>query len=197
MNVPSYFPPLCVPALLSQPQSTVCLCTTACLSHFFPSYVCRKAPCCASERNSPKTGSLSCRCWKDILTLFDFWCRLMTSGKQTTTPPPPPPPLPFSLFLTSLLSTLGWPLSLCDWQEILTYRKLTEHDKSPIITTMWLCVCTVQYNQSPLMLSIHTCTHTHKGCAPALLSALLCGSMLHTGMVEWLCISGQIGIYNN
>lgn len=92
--------------------------------------VCRKAPCCASERNSPKTGSLSCRCWKDILTLFDFWCRLMTSGKQTTSPP----------LLTNLSSTLGWPLSLRDWQEILTYTKLTEHDKSAIITSMWSCV---------------------------------------------------------
>ena len=59
---------------------------SACLSQHFPSCVCRKAPCCASERNSPKTGSLSCRCWKDILTLFDFWCRLMTSGKRSTTP---------------------------------------------------------------------------------------------------------------
>lgn len=95
----------------------------------FLSGVCRKAPCCASERNSPKTGSLSCRCWKDILTLFDFWCRLMTSGKQTPSPP----------LLTNLSSTLGWPLSLCDWQEILTYTKLTEHDKSPIMTSVWLC----------------------------------------------------------
>lgn len=46
------------------------------------------------------------------------------------------------------------------------------------------------------MLSMHTCTHTYKGFAPALLSALLCGSVLYAGMVECVCISAQIGIYN-
>lgn len=171
---------------------TVCPCSTlsACLplhrslfvSHFL-SCVCRKALCCALERNSPKTGSLSCRCWKDILTLFDFWCRLMTSGKQTTSPFSPPF---FSLFLTFLLSTLGWPLSLCDWQEILTYRKLTEHDKSPIITTMWLCVHSTV--KSILMLSIHTCTLTYKEFAPAL---LLCVA-LWKHAAHW---HGRVGLH--
>ncbi len=71
-------------------------------------------------------------------------------------------------------------------------QSMTRAQSSPLCD----CVCTVQYNQSLLMLSIHTCSHTYKGLAPAVLSALLCGSTLHTGMVEWVCISGQIGIYN-
>lgn len=187
MNVLSY--------CLSLPHTVGLLSARLALHHslfvsYFLSCVCRKALYCALERNSPKTGSLSCRCWKDILTLFDFWCRLMTSGKRTLSPPRS---IFFSLFLTFLLSTLDWPLSLCDWQEILTYRKLTEHDKSPIITTMWLCVHSTV--QGILMLSIHTCTHIHiKSLHLLSSSALHCGSMLHTGMVEWVCISGQIGI---
>lgn len=44
------------------------------------------------------------------------------------------------------------------------------------------------------MLSIHARTHIQD--LHLLSSAFLCGSMLHAGMVEWLCISGQIGIYN-
>lgn len=91
--------------------SAVCLCISVCLSHYFPSYVCRKALCCALARNSPKTGSLSCRCWKDILTLFDFWCRLMTSGKQTTTPLP----ARFFLFLPNLSPLYPWLASIPLW----------------------------------------------------------------------------------
>lgn len=54
-------------------------------------------------------------------------------------------------------------------------------------------VCMVQYNQSLLILSVHTHTHTHKGLHLLSSFALYCGSMLHTGMAEWTCISVRLG----
>ena len=176
-------------SLLSLSQR-LSLCSSACVS-LLSSYVCRKAPCCASERNSPKTGSLSCRCWKDILTLFDFWCRLMTSGKQTTTPPPSS----FLFFFSNLSPLYPWLASIPLWltgdphlQK--TYRAWQEPNHHH-----YVIVCAVQYTQSPLMLSVHTCTHTSKGSAPDLSSAALWEHAAHI-MVEWVCISAQIGIYN-
>ena len=169
--------------LLQSLRSTICFSSTACLSHPSPSRVCRKALCCASERNSPKTASLSCRCWKDILTLFDFWCRLMTSGKQTTTTLTP------TFFLTSLPLAGLYP-SVIDRRSSPTanLQSMTRAQSSPLCD----CVLTVQCNQSLSVLP----AHIHKASAPAVLSALLCVNALHTGMVEWVCISGQIGIYN-
>lgn len=132
----------CLSLLYTAVSQSVYLCTAACLSHTF-SLVSAEKPCAVHWRGTAQklvhwAAGAERTFWHCSISGADWWL-------QVSRPHPPPPLPPFSVFLTFLLSTLGWPLSLCDWQEILTYRKLTEHDKSPIITTMWLCVCTVQY----------------------------------------------------
>lgn len=155
--------------LLSLPHTVSLLSARLALHHslfvsYFLSCVCRKALYCALERNSPKTGSLSCRCWKDILTLFDFWCRLMTSGKRALSPPPP-----FFFSLSNLSALYPWLASIPLWltgdphlQK--TYRAWQEpnHHHNVIVCAQY---STRHFN----VLHTHMHTHTYKEFAPALL----------------------------
>lgn len=157
----------------------------------FLSGVCRKARCCASERNSPKTASLSCRCWKDILTLFDFWCRLMTSGKQTTSPTPTTttlhPPL------TSPPPSAGLYPSVIDRRSSPTQslQSMTRAQSSPLCD----CVRTVQYKAFNNVYT-HTCTRPYGTRRICTCSPPRVAPWKLTGTVERLCISGQIGVRN-
>ncbi len=124
--------------------------------------------------------------WHCSISGADWWLQVSRA--------PPLLPSPLSpLFLTSPL--YPWLASIPLWltgdphlQK--TYRAWQEPNHHHCVI-----VCAQYSKAKPLMLSIHTCTHTQRGFTPAHLSVLLCRSKLHTAMLEWVCISGQIGIY--